>query len=123
MEELLDDVNSEDFRYLSKFYMANTRALRDEINCLTSAARFMSLIKERSYTAENQMPALFPHINKYGAINLLRTDPDFFLDHLDQFFALLDDITYEKYKALYRILNNKETSVEEKIRQIEEIRA
>ena len=120
MEELLDDVNSEDFRYLSKFYMANTRALRDEINCLTSAARFMSLIKGRSYTAENQMPALFPYINKYGAINLLKTDPDFFLDHLDQFFALLDDITYEKYKALYRILNNKETSVEEKIMFIEQ---
>ena len=120
MEELLDDVNSEDFRYLSKFYMANTRALRDEINCLTSAARFMSLIKGRSYTAENQMPALFPYINKYGAINLLKTDPDFFLDHLDQFFALLDDITYEKYKALYRILNNKETSVEEKISFIEQ---
>ena len=106
-------------KYLSKFYFINTGALRRGI--MVDAARFMSLIKERSYTAEKTMPALFPYINQYAAINLLRTDPDFFLGHLDQFFANTDirEDLGDDYANLYAILNNKETSVEEKIGQIE----
>ena len=127
MNQLLANANSKDFRYLSIFYFMNMAILRNGLS--DNVDHFMSLIKGRSYTDAKPMPDLFPYINQYAAINLLRTDPDFFLKHLNQFFTNEDirkgddyENLYDNlYANLYAILNDKETSVEEKIRRIEAI--
>ena len=107
------------FKYLYIFYLKNTDILKRYI--YDNPGYFMHLIEERSYTDEKKMPALFYYINTHTAIRLLREYPDFLLGHLDQFFANKDirEGLGDDYANLYAILNNKETSVEEKIGQIE----
>ena len=118
-ESVIEVIEFEDFNYLALFYFRNILLLKRYM--MDSPDHFMRLINERCYTDEKKMPALFPFIFASDAIILLRQDPDFFLSHVDQFFANEALRRQLPYINIYKILNNTETDTEEKIRLLNEI--